>query len=72
MPATPTPLLPGPLELELNQLHDDMMAFTDGAQAKAYHSQQLAIIITNHIKRLVVDVTTAGTAATQRGLGTVL
>jgi hypothetical protein len=72
MPATPTPLLPAPLELELNQLHDEMMLQTDAAAARAHHSQRLAEIITNHIKRATVQVTTAGSATTQTGTGTIL
>jgi hypothetical protein len=72
MPATPTPLIPDPLQADLEQLHDAMMLIKDPAQAKAYHCSQLATIITNHIKRLFVDVTTAGSATAQRGIGTVL
>jgi hypothetical protein len=72
MPATPTPLLPAPLELELLQLYDDMMQQTDAAAGRAYYCSQLASIITAQIKRAVVQVNTTGTAAAQAGLGTVL
>ena len=72
MPATPTPLLPQPLELELLQLYDAMMQQPDAAAGRAYSCSQLATIITDQIKRAVVQVTTTGSAATQTGLGTVL
>ena len=62
-------LVPATLQARLEQLHDEMLAMTDPAQAKTYHAAQLALILTEYIATATVTVRTTGTAAAQAGTG---
>jgi hypothetical protein len=59
------------LQQRLEQLHDQMVLLTDPVAAKALHTTQLALIITEFVKTGTVTVTTTGTAVSQTGIGTI-